>query len=332
MAGTSARLLSLLSLLQARRDWPGQLLAERLAISDRTVRRDVDRLRELGYPIHATKGPAGGYRLEAGSDLPPLLFDDDQAVALAIALRIAAASGSGIGEAATRALATVRQLMPSRLRARIDTLEVSAVRGPSGSAATTDPETLVALATAVRAREIVRFVYTRWAHEGTAPTEPGPARRVEPHHVVSRAGRWYLVGWDVDRGDWRTFRIDRLAVRTPNGPRFVPRELPDGVGVAAFMSARFKGSAGGDQWPCIGKVVLDLPAGEVAPYVGDGLLEPVGGGRCRLVIGSWSWAALVAQLGRFDTDMEVVSPPELRAEFARISKRFARAGAAATAP
>src|SRR3954468_16634182 len=161
MPKTSARLLSLLSLLQARRDWPGPLLAERLDVSPRTVRRDVDRLRELGYPIVATKGPDGGYRLGAGAELPPLLFDDDQAVALAVALRIATTTGAGIEEAAVRALNTVRQVMPARLRHRVDTLQVTAVERPG---ARPDPQVdsgvLMTLSDAVHAREVLRFDYT----------------------------------------------------------------------------------------------------------------------------------------------------------------------------
>lgn len=331
MPGTSARLLSLLSLLQARRDWPGPLLAERLDISERTVRRDVGRLRELGYPIQASKGPDGGYRMAAGTDLPPLLFDDEQAVALAVALRVATASGTGIGEASARALATVRQVMPSRLRHRIDTIQVSALDPTSNPAGNqVDTDVLVTLAAAVRAREVLRFDYS--PAEPSAPagrsgdaTDARPPRRVEPHHVVLRAGRWYLVGWDLDRGDWRIFRVARISPRTPNGPRFVRRELPGQGGVGGFVSSRFKGSNGPDAWPCTGEVILDLPAAAVTPFALDGLVEELGPRRCRLVLGSWSWAGLVSLLGRYDADIEVIGPPALRAEFARVAARFARA-------
>ncbi|MGY2080064.1 helix-turn-helix transcriptional regulator [Modestobacter sp. SYSU DS0657] len=218
MNGTSSRLLALLSLLQARRDWPGAVLAERLGVTPRTVRRDVDRLRELGYPVQAVKGPDGGYRLAAGAQLPPLLFDDDQAVALAVALRVAAASGAGITEAAARALATVRQVMPARLRHRVDAVQVTPVPADGDQL---DPAVLVALTTAIRAREVLRFDHAA-ASSGDDPAQPPPLRRVEPHHLVSRAGRWYLVGWDLDRADWRTFRADRISPRTPTGPRFTP--------------------------------------------------------------------------------------------------------------
>ncbi len=307
MPKTSGRLLALLSLLQARRDWPGALLAERLAVSPRTVRRDVDRLRELGYPIAALKGPDGGYRLGAGADLPPLLFDDDQAVALAVALRIATTSGAGIEEAAARALTTVRQVMPARLRRRIDLLQVTAAdRGAPRVAA----EVLTALAAAVHAREVLRFDYG------------DEVRRAQPHHLVTRGGRWYLVAWDPDRADWRTFRADRITPRVPAGPRFTPREVPGGD-VAAFLAARFRGAADTAEWPCRGEVLLDLSAAEVIPYAGDGVVEELGPDRCRLVLGSWSWPGLAAAIGRFDADIEVVGPTELKRAFARLARRYA---------
>ncbi|GAA3213556.1 helix-turn-helix transcriptional regulator [Nonomuraea helvata] len=332
MPKTSARLLALLSLLQTRRDWPGALLAERLDISPRTVRRDVDRLRELGYPIVAFKGPDGGYRLEAGTELPPLLFDDEQAVALAIALQIATTTGAGIEEAAARALNTVRQVMPARLRHRIDTLQVTAVERP---AARPDPQVdsgvLMALSAAVHAREVLRFDYTPEYPDDQATQTP--PRRVQPHHLVAWGGRWYLVAWDLDREDWRTFRADRIVPRTPTGPRFTPRELPGG-GVATFVTGRFRGSDGSGDWPCRGEVILDLPASAVSRFTRDGVVEELGPDRCRLVLGSWSWPGLAAAIGRFDADIEVVGPAELKDAFAHLARRYAdaAAGAPATPP
>ncbi|MGC4790385.1 helix-turn-helix transcriptional regulator [Micromonospora sp. DT178] len=323
MPKTSARLLALLSLLQARRDWPGALLAARLDVSARTVRRDVDRLRELGYPIAAVKGPDGGYRLAAGAQLPPLLFDDEQAVALAIALQSATTAGAGIEEAAARALHTVRQVMPARLRHRIDILQVTAVeRSPTRGVRQVDSGVLMALGAAVHAREVLRFDYS----PVTPPEADGdgglPApRRVQPHHLVTWGGRWYLVAWDLDRGDWRTFRADRISPRTPTGPRFTPRELPGGD-VAAFVTSRFRGSGGADGWPCRGEVILDLPAAVVSRYLHDALVEELGPHRCRLVLGSWSWVGLAASIGRFDVDIEVVGPAELRDAFARLARRY----------
>lgn len=312
---TSGRLLSLLSLLQVRRDWPGLLLAQRLGVSERTVRRDVDRLRELGYLVHAVKGPDGGYRLEAGSQVPPLLFDEEQAIALAVALRIAVGTGAGIEEAAARALATVRQVMPSRLRQRIDALEIES----SGRGTQVDTDLLLALSGAVRACEELRFDYDAPGRTGSST----PPRRVQPHHLVVRAGRWYLVGWSPEREDWRTYRADRMTLRIPNGPRFTPRQVPGGD-VSAFLSARFKGSDTAT-WPCRGEVVLDLPLADVAPFTGDDTAEEAGPSRTRLLTGSWSWAALAARLARFDTEIEVVGPPALRDAFADLSRRAARA-------
>ncbi|QWQ45306.1 YafY family transcriptional regulator [Streptomyces sp. YPW6] len=324
MPKTSARLLALLSLLQARRDWPGQLLAERLEVSPRTVRRDVDRLRELGYPIAAFKGPDGGYRLDAGARLPPLLFDDDQAVALAVALRTATATGAGIGEAAARALTTVRQVMPARLRHRVDALDVTAVEragGPPRPQA--DPRVLLTLSDAVRAREVLRFGYSP-AYAPATDGKPPVVRRVEPHRLVTWGGRWYLVAWDLDRGDWRTFRADRITPRTPTGPRFTAREVPGGD-VAAFVAARFQGFDAPGAWPCRGEVILDAPAAAVAGHLRDGVVEEHGPGRCRLVMRAWSWAGLAAELGRFGVDIEVVGPDELRNAFADLARRFADA-------
>ncbi|MFI0773484.1 helix-turn-helix transcriptional regulator [Streptomyces sp. NPDC021212] len=326
MPKTSARLLSLLSLLQARRDWPGALLAERLGISPRTVRRDVDRLRELGYPIVAFKGPDGGYRLDAGATMPPLLFDDEQAVALAVALQIAATSGAGIEEAAVRALNTVRQVMPARLRHRIDALQVTAVERPAvRPEPRVDGSVLVALGAAVHAHEVLRFDYAPTHPREVADSGvPAPPRRVQPHHLVTRGGRWYLVAWDLDREDWRTFRADRITPRTPTGPRFTPRDLPGGD-VAAFVSARFRGSDGSGDWPCRGEVILGLPAADVSRHLRDGVVEALGPNRCRLVLGSWSWIGLASDIGKFDADIEVVGPAELRSAFAHLARRYADA-------
>ncbi len=325
MLGTSARLLALLSLLQVQRDWPGALLAQRLEVSARTVRRDVDRLRDLGYPVRSSRGPDGGYRLEAGSELPPLLFDDEQAVAVAVALQTATAL-AGTEEAAARALATVRQVMPARLRRRVDSVQVTAVprTGPRAPA-TVDTGVVVALSAAVRAREVLRFDYAAAGGQGAEHTaEHGwsPPRRVEPHHLVTWAGRWYLIAWDLERGDWRTFRADRVAPRTPTGPRFTPRALPGGD-LAAFVTDRLQRYDHPDAWPCRGEVVLDVPAADIAPWVRHGVVEELTPTRSRLVLGAWSWVGLAAVIGTFDADIEVVGPPQLRAACAELSRRYA---------
>jgi predicted DNA-binding transcriptional regulator YafY len=323
MTTPTSRLLNLLSLLQTRRDWPGVVLADRLGISHRTVRRDVDRLREMGYSIRATMGPDGGYRLDAGSELPPLLFDDDQVVALAVALRAATLSGAGIEEAAVRALTTVRQVMPSRLRHRLDALDFTTLppRGGANGSASVTPDVLVGLATAARGNEVLRFDYA-----GRLPADEPAPRKVEPHHLVTAGGTWYLVAWDLDRDDWRIFRADRVAVLETTGRRFTPRELPGGD-VGRYVAARFKGSTDSDRWPCTGTVVLHRSAAEVLPFAGDGVVEDLGPGRCSLEAGSWSWIALAASFNRFDTDIEVVQPPELAEAFGRLATRNAATAA-----
>ncbi|MFV0429341.1 MAG: helix-turn-helix transcriptional regulator [Arachnia sp.] len=328
MSTTTTRLLTVLSLLQARRDWPGPLLAERLGVSGRTVRRDVERLREMGYNIQAHLGPDGGYRLYAGSQLPPLLFDDEQAVAITVALHTASLAGAGIEEAATRALATMGQVLPSRLRHRLDALQITAIAQRPGPAPTigSAPDALLWLAHAIRAREVLRFDYAPRSGVGN-DNAPGQIRRVEPHHIVSAHGRWYLLAWDLERHDWRLFGLDRITPRATTGPRFTPREVPGGD-VADFVAARFKGSDV-NQWPCRGSVILELPAAEVVPFMGDGAVTPIDEGTCILEAGAWSWGALAASFGRFETAMTVVGPPQLRQAFAVVADRYAAVAHAA---
>ncbi|WP_371405965.1 WYL domain-containing protein [Kribbella sp. NBC_00662] len=318
MSETSARLLALLSLLQARRDWPGALLAERLEVSPRTVRRDVDRLRDLGYPVRASKGPDGGYRLDAGADLPPLLFDDDQAIAVAVALQTATTTVTGIEEGALRALATVRQVMPARLRQRVDALQVTTVDRYANRRTTVDSEKLIAIGMAVRAQEVLRFDY---ASPG-ASDEWVPPRKVEPHHLVTWGGRWYLVGWDLDRKDWRTFRVDRMTPKTPTGPRFTQRELP-APDVATYISSRFHGQ---DQNPCRGEAILQAKASDIAQWAGRGaFVEEVTPTSCRLVLSAWSWNGLAATFGMFECDIEFVGPQELKDAAAQLAARYQEA-------
>ncbi len=329
MSDTTTRLLNLLSLLQTQREWPGSLLARRLSISARTVRRDIDRLREMGYRIEATMGPDGGYRLQAGSELPPLLFDDDQTVAVAVALQTVSVSGVGIEDAAIRALATIRQVMPSRLRHRLDSLDVISAAPAPGEAErmNVSPEVLISLASTIRAKEVLRFDYAPRGDEvGDEPSRL--PRRVEPHHIVTARGNWYLVAWDLEREDWRLFSADRVTPRTPTGPRFTPRSVPGGD-VNAFVSARFKGSDV-NEWPCRGAVILDLPVREVLPFAGDGAVLAYGDDRCILEAGSWSWGSLAASFARFDVAMEIVGPAELADAFATLATRFATTAASGT--
>lgn len=307
-------MLALLSLLQTPRDWPGPVLAERLEVSPRTVRRDVDRLRELGYRIGAVKGPDGGYRLAAGSELPPLLFDDDQAVAIAVALQSVRSSGIDIDEAAARALATVRQVMSSRLRHRVDGIRFTGVENTTR----VDPAVLEAASAAVRDRLVLRFDYD--SATGAAPADR-PARRTEPHAVVAREGRWYLLAWDLDADDWRTFRLDRVHPRIPTGPSFTPRPLP-AADAQTYLAARAKGSTIEDRWPCTGEFVIALPVREVAPWIGDGALEAIDDGSCRITVGSWSWTGVLATVARFDAAFTIVGPAALQEAARALADRF----------
>jgi predicted DNA-binding transcriptional regulator YafY len=315
MLETSARLLRLLSLLQARRDWSGAELGDRLEVSARTVRRDVERLRSLGYPVHATSGPAGGYRLGAGAALPPLLLDDDEAVAVAVGLRTAAGGTvAGIEETSVRALAKLEQVLPSRLRHRVSALQSVTVPMASGGA-TIAPDTLTLIAAACRDHQRLRFDYRR--HDGTAGR-----REVEPHRLVHTGRRWYLLAWDTDREDWRTFRVDRMEPRTPTGPRFTPREPPD-EDIAAYVS--WVVSTAVHRFHA--RITLHAPAEAMAERVPPtaGTLEPIDERTCLLRTGSNSLDALVVYVGLIGVDFEVHEPPELVEHVRTLAGRFARA-------
>jgi predicted DNA-binding transcriptional regulator YafY len=315
MLETSARLLRLLSLLQARRDWSGAGLAERLGVSARTVRRDVERLRSLGYPVHATSGTAGGYRLGAGAALPPLLLDDDEAVAVAVGLRTAAGgSVAGIEETSVRALAKLEQVLPSRLRHRVNALWTSTVPVP-GDGPTVDPEVLTAIAGACRDYQRLRFDYRD--HGGS-----DSVRTVEPHRLVCWGRRWYLLAWDTDRRGWRTFRVDRVEPRTPTGPRFTARDLPDDD-VAAHVT-RGVWSAG---WRYRARVRLHAPAETVAERLPPavGVLEAVDERTCVLDTGADTLDTLAVYLGMLGVDFEVSEPPDLVEYIRRLADRYRRA-------
>lgn len=312
MAGTSTRLLALLSLLQTRPDWSGADLAQRLGVTTRTIRRDVDRLRELGYPVRATQG-AAGYRLGSGAAMPPLLLDDEEAVAVVVGLRTAAdGSVSGVEEASLRALGKLEQVLPSRLRQRVNTLHGVTVRAGAEPGPTVLSETLMAVAEACRRRERLRFDYT-------SPRGGGSARTVEPHSLVSFGRRWYLVAFDVDRDDWRSFRVDRLTPRTPAGPRFATREPPYGD-AALYLSHQLSSGT----WPFRAVVRLHEPIDAVADRVwpGMGVLEPSGEGTSLLHLGAESPENLAWMITSVQTGFTLLSgPPELadvlRAQAAR---------------
>ncbi|XVQ90297.1 helix-turn-helix transcriptional regulator [Microbispora siamensis] len=311
----SARRSLLLSLLQTHRDWSGTELAERLNVTTRTVRRDVERLRELGYPVHATMGPAGGYRLGAGASLPPLLLDDEEAAAVTVGLRTGAASSvSGLEEASQRALTKVEHVLPSRLRHRVETLENAMVTIPPRGGPTVDAAVLTAISAAIRAAETLRFDYVghHWLQS---------ARTAEPHRLVFWGRRWYLIAWDADRGDWRTFRADRISLRTPNGPRFTHREPPDGD-VAAYLHR----TIGRDIWPYRSRLRVHAPAARIAGRV-DGVVTPIDDDTCLLELASDSLDLVALVAGTLDIDFDVESPPELARHLRKLSGRFARAAA-----
>ncbi|MFL1376858.1 MULTISPECIES: helix-turn-helix transcriptional regulator [unclassified Nocardiopsis] len=312
---TSSRLLRLLSLLQTRKDWPGGELADRLEVSARTVRRDVDRLRELGYPIQATMGTGGGYQLGAGAALPPLLLDDDEAVAVAVGLRTAAQGGvSGIEETSVRALAKLLQVLPSRLRRRVDALGSFTVPMP-GRGPTVDADVLALVAGVCRDGERLRFDYER--HDGTV------SRRVtEPHRLVSRGRLWYLVAWDNEREDWRTFRVDRMRPLTPTGPRVPPRDPPE-QGVAAYLAERMNFH----MWPYKARVRLLVGAEEANERgIGEyGRLEPVDEASCVLEVAGDSLQVMACYLAMLEVEMRVEEPEELRTEMTALAARLRRA-------
>ncbi|MFF1276931.1 helix-turn-helix transcriptional regulator [Streptomyces marokkonensis] len=322
MLETSARLLRLLSLLQAHREWSGADLAGRLGISARTLRRDVDRLRELGYPVNASPGTGGGYQLGAGAELPPLLLDDEEAVAVAVGLRTAAGQGvEGIGETSVRALAKLEQVLPRRLRRRVGALNaftVPMLRGPGADAV--DPAVLTGLANLCRDAERLRFEYR--GHDGTSTR-----RTVEPHRLVCSERRWYLVAWDLDREDWRTFRADRITPRPPHGPRFVPRE-PPAEDLAAYVSRGVSTRVYAAHAVIRLLAPLEEAAGRISPSTGT--LEAEGPDTCLLRTGAASLDVMVVHVMLLGFEFEVLEPVELidalSAAHDRLARSLARAG------
>lgn len=324
MLETSSRLLELLSLLQARREWSGAQLAERLAVGERTIRRDVGRLRRLGYPIHASPGAAGGYRLGAGAALPPLLLDQEEAVAVAVGLRTAASAGvDGIEETSVRALAKLEQLLPDAVRRRVSALGAATVPYP-GSGPLVDPQVLATIAAASRDRERLRFAYSD--HQGQRSR-----RLVEPHRLVHTGRRWYLVAWDANREDWRTFRVDRIHAPLSSDRRFAARE-PPAKDIAAYVASSI--AATRDRYQA--HVILHAPAAEVAACVprGLGTLTPIDAHSCQLRTSSDWLGALAIHIAGIGVDFEVLDPPELAEHVRALGERFARAtrGSRASTP
>jgi predicted DNA-binding transcriptional regulator YafY len=315
MLQTSARLLRLLSLFQARRYWSGVELSERLEVTGRTLRRDVDRLRSLGYPVHSTSGTSGGYQLGAGATLPPLLLDDDEAVAVAVGLRTAASGTvAGIEEASVRALLKLEQVLPSRLRRRVSALHSFIVQltnhGPS-----VDARVLSTIAGACRDHHRLRFTYRG---RGDAVSE----RAAEPHRLVHTGYRWYLVAWDVGRKDWRTFRVDRISGKLTTSSLFTPRKPPEGD-FAKYVSK----SVSYAPYPHRARVTLRAPVEKMAEHIPPtyGVLEVIDKDTCMLYAGAPSLNVLAVHLALLDVDFEVHEPVELVNHIRQLALRCHRA-------
>ena len=315
MSETASRLLELLSLLQARRDWPGTELAERLGVSGRTIRRDVERLRALGYPVDSLTGPAGGYRLQAGTALPPLLLDEDEAIAIAVGLRTAArASVTGIEETAIRALVKLEQVLPAHLRRRVAALG-SATVAPAPGGPTVDPQQLTTIGAACRDTECLRFAYA--SRDGTASR-----RDVEPHALVNRGRRWYLVAWDRHREDWRTFRVDRINRAAATGARFSARKLP-AKDAAAYVEQSLAGAYSRFE----ARVTVYATVQEATRrlrYAG-GTFTPIGERMCEYRVSDDDLEWLALRLAMLGVEAEIHEPPELIEKVRELAGRLARA-------
>ena len=315
MLETSARLLRLLAILQSRRYWTGVELAARLEVTARTLRRDVARLRELGYTVDSCSGAAGGYQLGRGASFPPLLLDDDEAMAVGIALRTVLTSGvSGVETAGLKALAKFETVLPERLRRRLNALQ-SSVSPLLGWRPAVDAAAISTIASACHDREGLRFTYRN--HDGAVQ-----ARRVEPHQLVHTGSRWYLVAWDLAREDWRTFRVDRIEPPLSPAARFPPRRAPEG-GFAAYVSRSVAYLTYGHRARVILHAPLEAMAEKIPPTAG--VLERAGDGRCLLSTGTHSLEVLCLFLGMTGVDFDVVEPPELIQHLRAVRSRFTRA-------
>lgn len=325
MARTAGRSLELLSLLQTADRWSGPELAARLGVSLRTLRRDVDTLRDLGYPVHASGGRASTYRLGAGSSLPPLVLDDEQAVAISLALQTSPTTVLGLRDASDRALHTLARVMPPPLRAQVDATRLTIVRNYwEFSAPPIAPEALHAVGDAVRRGHLLRLETLRadGSRPGPWDADFAPPRRVEPHHLVLWAGRWYLVARDPGSGEWGVHRVDRLHPHDPTGVPFRRRELPGGDVAAFVVTSHARGDTPA-AWPCLGRATMALPADVVARWApGGSVVDRVDDTHTRLALGAWSWAGIAGILATFDTDLSDVEPHELREACHAMARRF----------
>lgn len=315
MADGSARLLRLLTLLQARGYWTGVELAERLEVTERTVRRDVDRLRSLGYPVRSSSGVAGGYQLGAGASLPPLLLEDDEALAVALGLRTASVGTvAGLEEPAVRALAKLEQMMPARLRRRFNAFR-EAVAPLYHDGPQVQPSVLSALAGTCRSHERAMFRYED--HQGKASQ-----RDVEPHGLVHTGSRWYLVAWDLIREDWRTFRVDRIGGKIRVGPRFSPKSVPEGD-AAAFVSRSVASRPYAFQARILFAASRQQVTLRVPPLAGH--LQAIDDSHCRMETGGHTLERLALYILLVGEDFIVEDPPELEVELKKIATRIRKA-------
>lgn len=319
MLETSARLLRLLSLMQARQDWTGTELGRELGVTARTVRRDMDRLRELGYPVITLRGVQGGYRLGTGRTLPPLLLDDDEAVAVALGLKVGATTrAAGLEDVAAGALTKLREILPPRLRGRVDALRYATESG-ARQEPTVPSRLLEELASVCHRKERLRFDYR--THDGEFQR-----RETEPHRLVNMGRRWYLLGWDVLRDDWRTYRVDRLTPKTPTGPRFPPRELLPG-GAAELVSRGVTAALS----QVLASVRFHTPASTIVNRVAKygQVVEADGPDACVLQCGGDSVETLAMWFGTFGVPFEVLDPPRLRDQCQVMADRYRAAAQAA---
>jgi predicted DNA-binding transcriptional regulator YafY len=314
MADTAARMLALLGLLQARADWSGAELAERLGVSDRTVRNDIERLRSVGYPVDAVRGPGGRYRLGVGTKLPPLLLDDDEAVAVAVGLR-AGLAVQGIEETSARALAKLEHVLPNRVRRRVNALRTAVTAGPENTGSNVDdpvvdPELIAEVAAAVHDQVELRFDYR------------GEPRQVEPYRLVSWQRRWFVVCRDPGTDTWRPYRLDWMELRRPGGRRFTATPLPGGDYTSFVLrEVAFSG------WQVHARIAVDAPAEDVLARINPtvGVVESVDDGHCVLVTGADSVEIVAAYIGMLGLDFHLTGPPELVDAVAELGERYLRA-------
>lgn len=315
MAETTSRVLQLLGLLQSRRVWTSEDLAHRLGVTTRSVRRDVERLRDLGYPVHASRGHGGGYQLGAGAALPPLLLDPDEAVAMAVCLRLAAGGTvAGVGESALRALSKLDQVMPARLRSQVSAVHDTTVTLTSPSPdSPVAPDVLMTLARACRDREHVNAGYVDIRGAETH-------RRLEPYQLVTTGRRWYLLAYDRDKEDWRSLRLDRMSDVRAMGSTFVARQAPD---AASYVQRAISSSP----YRYVARVRYQAPAHVLRKHFSPSsvTVEADGPDACIITAGADDPERMVAYFASVGCEFEVLEPPEVLRAVETVAQRLSRA-------